>query len=73
MTSLKNDDSNFVSNTLASQEEDIWHYWNARHNSMTNEEIENALEALTTGTTRFHTKGKHPMKMGLKPTVFQAS
>lgn len=63
--SLQKEDSNFVSKKLASEENDIWHYWNKRHNAMTNEQIEDAIEALTTGTKRYHTKGNPPYENGI--------
>ena len=63
--SIQSKDPSFTSPRLGSYEDDIFHYWNAHHNHMSNEEIENALELITNGTERYHTKGNEPYPVGI--------
>ena len=63
--SIRGKDPSFTSPRLGSYEDDIFHYWNAHHNHMSNEEIENAIELITNGAERYHTKGNEPYPVGI--------
>lgn len=63
--SIRGKNPSFTSPRLGSYEDDIFHYWNAHHNHMSNEEIENAVELITNGAERYHTKGNEPYPVGI--------
>ena len=50
----------FRSRKLAATGKDIQHYWDARHGHMSNEEIEDLVESLTTGKDRFYVRANKP-------------
>ncbi|HJD96929.1 hypothetical protein, partial [Mailhella massiliensis] len=56
----KEADGAFRSRKLAAAGKDIQHYWDAGHGHMSNEEIEDLVESLTTGKDRFYVRANKP-------------
>ena len=56
----KEDNGAFHTRKLAADRNDIQHYWNARHGQLSNEEIEDLVEALVTGKDRFYVRANKP-------------
>ena len=56
----KEDNDAFHTRSLAADRNDIQHYWNARRGHMSNEEIEDLVESLTTGQDRFYVRANKP-------------
>ena len=56
----REDNGAFRSRKLAATGKDIQHYWDARHGHMSNEEIEDLVESLTTGKDRFYVRANKP-------------
>lgn len=56
----KEDNNAFLTRRLAASGRNIQHYWDARHNQMSNEEIEDLVESLTTGKDRFYVRANRP-------------
>ena len=56
----REDNGAFRSRKLAAAGKDIQHYWDARHGHMSNEEIEDLVESLTTGKDRFYVRANKP-------------
>ncbi len=50
----------FHTRNLAASRNNIQHYWDARHGHMSNEEIEDLVESLTTGKGRFYVRANKP-------------
>ena len=56
----REDNGAFHTRKLAADRNDIQHYWNVRHGHMSNEEIEDLVESLTTGQNRFYVRANKP-------------